>query len=139
LFGGGLIFAPGRKLFLVAEGTDGKLRTIDKTTGLPVGSVTLNGYTGKPDQSIAALANNGGDFLYGVTRKEGNLIRINPTSGKIAALGPAGDSEAAIDALAFDHLCSTSTAPALGVPALVLLLLTFLLIGIRRRHTGATH
>lgn len=141
LQGGGLTFGPGGKLFLAAESTEGKLRTIDKTTGLPVDSVVLTGY-GK-SASIAALAYDGSAFLYGVTRKDGDLIRINPNTGEIETIGPAASEQAAIDALAFQCPVTGIFAPATSAPTLVLLALALMAIGTwhhgsRRRRRGST-
>ena len=132
LFGGGLAFGPGGKLFLAAEGTEGPLRTVDESTGLPIGSVTLTGY-GK-NVSIAALAYAGGPFLYGVTRKDGDLIRINATTGEIETIGPAASDSASIDALAF--LCPIgAAAPAASARTLVFLFLALTAVGIWYNHS----
>jgi Repeat of unknown function (DUF6923) len=137
LEGGGLAFGPGGKLFLAAEGTEGKLRTINKATGLPIASVDLTGY-GK-SASIAALAYAGGGFLFGVTRKDGDLIRINATTGEIETIGPAANDDAAIDALAFQ--CAGISAPATSARTLVLLALGLMTFGTwhrsRRRRRGS--
>ncbi len=137
LSGGGLTFGPEGKLFLAAEGTQGKLRTINKNTGKPVDSVDLSGYS--TEFSIAALAYDGSSrFLYGVTRKEGELIRIDATTGEIEGLGPTengnGDS-IAIDALAFDPSCKATPAPVAGTPTLVFLTLALLALGVLRHRT----
>ena len=138
LEGGGLAFGPGGKLFLAAEGTEGKLRTINKTTGLPIDSVDLTGY-GK-SASIAALAYDGGSFLYGVTRKDGDLIRINPNTGEIETIGPAASEQAAIDALAFQCPVAGTPAPATSARTLVLLALALMAVGTwhrSRRRRGS--
>jgi Repeat of unknown function (DUF6923) len=130
LQGGGLTFGPGGKLFLAAEGTGGTLRIIDKSTGMSVSSISLSGYSG--NASIAALTWDGGKFLYGVTRKNGDLIRIDPSTGIIETIGPAADDSAAIDGLTFDQACfNFRPAPAASLPGLLVLALASLLIGMR--------
>jgi hypothetical protein len=134
LFGGGLAFGPKGELFLAAEGTEGKLRTIDKNTGLPIDSVDLTGYGS--ESSIAALAYDGYFFLYGVTRKDGDLIRINPDTGEIETIGPAADTDVSIDALAFNNACGRS-APATSWQSLVVMALGLTVLGMwlsRTRH-----
>ena len=131
LSGGGLTFGPGGKLFLAAEGTSGSLRIIDKATGLPVDSVSLSGYAGSAN--IASLTWDGGQFLYGVTRKAGDLIRIDPNTGVIETIGPAASEDADIDGLAFDRSCfPPAAAPAANGIGLIVLALAVLTLGVRR-------
>ena len=134
LTGGGLTFGPGGKLFFAGEGTSGLLRVIDKTTGLPIDSVSLSGYAGPfIAANIAALTYDGGQFLYGVTRKAGDLIRIDPTTGAIETIGPAASEDAAIDGLAFDASCfPPAAAPAASAIGLLVLVLAVLTLGVRR-------
>ena len=76
--GNALEFGPGGTLYLAGEGTQGVLRIIDKTTGLPTGSVALSGYPS--DEKISALTFDGVALL-GVTNGLHNLIRIDPGTG----------------------------------------------------------
>jgi hypothetical protein len=135
LSGGGLEFVPGIGLVAAIEGTDTQLRIIDKNTGLPIGQIALTGY-GDEGEPIAALTWDGRAFLYGVTRKDGNLIRIDPKTGETVIIGEAaGNEEAAIDALAFSA-CG-SPAPAMNWAALMFVSLGLAAVGawqMRRRR-----
>ncbi|HYD46807.1 MAG TPA: hypothetical protein VEB21_00580 [Terriglobales bacterium] len=132
--GMGLTFGPGNQLFLAGEGTEGLLRTIDKNTGLPISSVQLSGYG--DDQNINSLAFDG-EALFGVTSDDHDLIRINPVTGVITIVGPAGEEgEDAVDGIAFQCV-RTAPAPALALPAAAALALGLLWVGMRRRDTSA--
>jgi hypothetical protein len=139
LSGGSLEFVPGIGLVAGVEGTDTQLRIIDKNTGLPIGDIPLTGYG--EIASIAALTWDGRAFLYGVTRKDGDLIRIDPKTGVIETIGEAaGDEDASIDALAFSS-CG-SPAPAMNWAALLVVSLGLAAVGIwqtvRRRQRLAS-
>lgn len=136
LSGGGLEFGPGGRLFAALEGTQGRLLIISKATGMVIDEIQLTGYEG--DAAIAALTWDGFGFLYGVTRKDGELIRINPETGEIETIGPAAGEDAAIDGLAFSA-CG-APAPAASWKALVITFLalsatgTWLIAGRRRQR-----
>lgn len=123
--GQGLTFGPQNNLYLAGEGTQGLLYTIDKTTGLPIGSVQLTDYA--DDSNIGALAFDG-SRIFGITTDNPDLITINPVTGEITTIGET-DSDA-LDGLAFD--CRAS-APAMSAVTLVCLGFGLLAIGLTRR------
>ncbi len=84
--GNGLAFDDQGTLFLAGEGTNGLLRTIDKTTGLPIRSVALTGIV-SGHQNINSLAFKDG-LLYGVMKSDLILISIDPATGQITPIGP---------------------------------------------------
>jgi hypothetical protein len=127
LSGGGIEFGPDGELYVAVEDAGGPLRTVNKLTGLPFGSIDLTGYDDE-DASIAALTLDSAGFFYGVTRKNGDLIRINPSTGEIRTIGPAAGDDAAIDGLAFPSPCGTG-APAASSGVLLIIFAGLAAIG----------
>jgi hypothetical protein len=128
--GQGLTFGPGGELFYAGGGTQGLLRTIDKTTGLPIDSVQLNGYAG--DENIPAL-----DFdgltIFGVAGTGGDLITIDPETGTITTIGPIASGDVppnSIDGIAFDCPRTIRGAPAMSGIGLALVIAALLALGL---------
>jgi len=93
--GNGLTFDESGNLYLAGNRTNGLLRTIDKATGLEIGSVQMSGYP--LNQNINALDFDG-TSLFGIAKTTNDLIEIDPVSGAITTRGDAGNS---LDAIAF--------------------------------------
>jgi hypothetical protein len=131
VFGSGLAFRADGVLYLAAEGTKGKLRTVDKLTGLTTVGPTLHGFDicGCPKgEGIVGLSFNG-PTLYGVTNNSDHLITIDVTGsdpGLITDKGPAVGPDVGIEGLAFtDQVVDQVPEPAAllltlsGVAALI--------------------
>jgi Repeat of unknown function (DUF6923) len=127
--GQGLTFGPGGKLYYAGEGTQGLLRTIDKNTGLPNGSVQLTGYAG--NENIPALAFDG-QTIFGVAGTGGDLITINPVTGVITTIGPIASGDVpgnSIDGIAFACPRRPSSVPAMSAVGLACLAAALLALG----------
>jgi len=102
-FGSGLAANSHDVLYFAGNGASGRLRTIDKNTGLPTTVVTMSGGP-FPTRAISALAFDSHDVLYAINGDDAganspaHLVIINTTTGVITDLGPTLNS---MDALAF--------------------------------------
>jgi hypothetical protein len=140
--GSGLAAGPGDVLYFTGDGSDGTLRTVNRTTGITTVVANLTG-SPPPDDSIGALAFSPGGALYGVhidtDENTSRLITINPATGAITLVGATVND---LDAIVFDGSLAPPPPPStLPVPALspaVLVLLGLLVagaagFGLRRR------
>jgi len=106
-FGGGLAANSGNTIFLAANGDDGPLRTVNRSTGAVTTVTTLNGTSGN---AITAMAFNAAGILHGVDLSGGNpqraeLITIDTSTGALTALGATVDR---LSAIVFDNTQTTN-------------------------------
>src|SRR5262245_16582450 len=101
-FGGGLAANSSNTIFLAADGDDGALRTVNRSTGAVTTAATLDGTSGN---AISAMKFNAAGILHGVDLSGGNpqraeLITIDTSTGALTSLGPTVDR---LSAIAFDN------------------------------------
>jgi hypothetical protein len=101
-YGSGIASNSSGVLYYAGEGTQGPLRTVDRSTGLTTIVGNLTGSA--PEPGVAALAFSGAGQLFGATTPSNNsalgstLITIDPATAAITASHPAIDR---LDALVF--------------------------------------
>lgn len=136
--GQGLTFGPGGNLYYAGEGTQGLLRTIDKSTGLPTGSIQLMNYPG--DENIPALDFDG-RMIFGVAGTGGDLITINPATGEITTIGPIASGpdvpDNTIDGIAFACPRTSAGVPTMSAVGLACVAAALLALGAYAAAAGA--